>query len=83
MSVDLVHIGLCLGCARRAILDDGVCAPCLAPPRGRRWAQLSHRARTDLAFALAVYAAIGTEGGRRMFAGMYELAARCAVVERG
>lgn len=68
---DVVHIGLCIGCARQAILDDGVCAPCLTPPRGRRWAELSHRARTDLAFAIAVYCAITTESGRKVFAAMY------------
>lgn len=71
MSNNLVHIGACLGCERRAVLDAGVCAPCLTPPRGRRWAELSHRARTDASFALACYRCIASEAGRRMFAAMY------------
>jgi hypothetical protein len=61
------EIRRCIGCARLAVVDDGVCTACLTPPRSRRWAELSYRVRTDAAFALAVYAAITTDSGRRKF----------------
>jgi hypothetical protein len=64
-------IGRCAACARGARLDEGVCAACLRPPRGRRWAELAARVRTDSAFAVAVYLAIESPAGRCLFVVMF------------
>ncbi len=64
-------MGRCMGCDAMARLDDGVCRECLAPPRGRVWARMSHRVRTDPAYALAVYRGIKTDFGRRLFVRVY------------
>ncbi len=70
MSDDLPQIGRCIGCDRPARLDDGVCEACLTR-RGRRWAEMSSRCRTDPEFALAVYSRIQTDRGRELFLRMY------------
>ena len=70
MSLRTFEIGRCIGCDRPAHLDDGVCEACLAG-RGRRWAEMSHRCRTDPKFALAVYAQIKTDRGRELFLRAY------------
>jgi hypothetical protein len=67
---NVVQIGRCMGCDRRARLDDGVCEACLTR-YGRRWAEMSHRCRTDPEFALAVYLHIKSERGRRLFLWAY------------
>ncbi len=70
MNGEIPQIGRCIGCFRPARLDDGVCRPCLTQ-RGRWWAEMSHRCRTDPEFARAVYERIGYERGRRIFVLMY------------
>ncbi len=70
MNGAIPRIGRCIGCDRAARLDDGVCGPCLCL-RGRWWAEMSNRCRTDLAFARAVYWSIRDERGRRIFVLMY------------
>jgi hypothetical protein len=70
----VISFGHCKGCYRMARLDDDVCHLCLtSPQRGRRWAEMSHRCRTDPAFARIVYDRIGTDHGRRLFVRMYGL----------
>ena len=66
-------IGRCIGCDAVHRLDDGVCRECLAPPRGRVWARMSHRVRTNPAYAFAVYRAIQSDFGRRIFVRVYGL----------
>lgn len=69
---EIFTIGRCLGCDRMRRLDDGVCTACLeGPHRGRRWAEMSHRCRTDRAFAREVFERIETRSGRALFALMY------------
>ncbi len=69
---DVVHIGRCLGCDKCARLDGGVCMECLSSPRrGRRWAELANRCRTEPEFALAVYAQIRTDRARAMFLSIF------------
>jgi hypothetical protein len=70
MKGSMAQIGRCVGCDRPARLDDGVCEACLSR-RGRRWAEMSHRCRTEPEFALAVYAKIKTDRGREMFLTAY------------
>ncbi len=70
MSPNIVQIGLCFGCDKRARLDDGVCLECLSV-RGRRWAELSHRCRTEPEFAARVLSQIVNERGRALFLRMY------------
>lgn len=68
----VVHIGRCIGCDAMGRLDDGVCEPCLAhPKRGRRWAELSYRVRTDPEIARLVYERIPSVRGRELFRRMY------------
>jgi len=70
----LAEIGSCKGCDRRSRLDGGVCHECLnSPRRGRKWAEMSHRCRTDPAFALACYNAVKTVSGKKIFEIMYGL----------
>lgn len=69
----LPTIGRCKGCDAVRRLDEGVCHACLVPPRGRVWARMSHRVRTDPEFALAVYRRITTDAGRRTFVRAYGL----------
>lgn len=72
MDAELVVVGRCRGCDRMMTLDDGVCRGCLDDPRrGRAWAELSHRCRTDHRFAWLVLTRIRTAGGRRLFILMY------------
>lgn len=71
---NLAHIGRCIGCDRPDRLDDGVCNACLTR-RGRKWAELSHRCRTDPEFALAVFDRITSDRGRELFLSMYGRAA--------
>ena len=69
---ELVEIGRCLGCDRMQRLDAGVCRACLESPlRGRAWAEMSHRCRTDAAFAQQVYDRIASARGRALFAFMH------------
>ena len=70
----VVHIGRCIGCDRSSRLDDGVCTACLTR-RGRKWAEMSNRCRTDPEFALAVYEQLTTDRGRELFLAMYGRAA--------
>ncbi len=70
MSPNIVSIGRCIGCDERDRLDDGVCRECLAR-RGRRWAELSHRCRTEPEFAARVLSQIVNERGRALFLRMY------------
>jgi hypothetical protein len=68
----IIEIGRCIGCNQRARLDAGVCLTCLEDPnRGRRWAEIAQRVRRDPAFAATVYSHIKTDGGRRIFLGMF------------
>ena len=75
----VVHIGRCIGCDRPGRLDNGVCEACLTR-RGRKWAEMSNRCRTDPEFALSVYDQIQTDRGRAMFLEMY---GRTALAGRG
>jgi hypothetical protein len=68
------QIGRCKGCYEVNRLDDGVCSVCLNHTlRGRSWADMSHKCRTDPAYALAVYCHIKTETTRENFVKMYGL----------
>lgn len=71
---NVVHIGRCIGCDRPGRLDNDVCDACLTR-RGRKWAEMSNRCRTDPEFALAVYERIGSDRGRELFLRMYGEAA--------
>ncbi len=64
-------IGRCIGCNKVPLrLDDGVCDGCLRHPRrGRKWAQFSHRIRTDAVFALNSFNKIGHNKPEREIAG--------------
>ena len=70
MSARIPEIGRCIGCDRSARLYAGVCEACLSR-RGRKWAEMSHRCRTEPEFALAVYTQIKTDRGRELFLWMY------------
>jgi hypothetical protein len=68
------QIGRCRGCDRAKQLDEGVCRECLdAPNRGRKWAEMSYRCRTEPDFALAVFLKIQSERGREIFVKSYGL----------
>jgi len=73
-------IGRCIGCDRPSRLHDDVCEACLTR-RGRKWARMSHRCRTDPEFAFAVYASIKTERGRALFLSVYGVSALGALRE--
>jgi hypothetical protein len=66
----IAEIGRCIGCDRPDRLWDGVCDACLTR-RGRKWAVMSCRCRTDPEFALAVYSQIMTDRGRELFLRVY------------
>lgn len=58
-------------------LDDGVCYSCLnGKGRGRKWAEMSHRVRTDKEFALMCYNAI--KSSNKTFK---EISRSCALFE--
>lgn len=62
------QIGKCKGCNQPSRLDDGVCYSCLShPKRGRKWAEMSNRCRTDPSFSLSVYCRIRTARGREIY----------------
>ena len=66
------EIGPCKGCNKLRQLDGGVCHDCLtAPKRGRKWAERSHKCRTEPNFALAVYLKSPTIEGRQRFVNFY------------
>ncbi len=79
----ITQIGRCIGCAKGPRkLDKGVCEGCLNhPKRGRKWAEMSNRIRTDATFALQAYNSIGAEkperetAGKLLFIRMYGLPA--------
>ena len=87
MNQNMIQIGHCKGCDKFTRLDGediftevaskhifGICQDCLIhPKRGRKWADMSHRIRTDPNFALGVYLQIRTAGGRKIFVGNYGL----------
>jgi hypothetical protein len=66
----IAQIGRCIGCSRTGRLDDGVCGACLTG-RGRQWAEMSNRIRTDPVFALGVYCEITNEHAREMFVKLF------------
>ncbi len=66
----IAEIGRCIGCDRPGRLWDGVCDACLTQ-RGRKWAVMSYKCRTDPEFALAVYSQITTDRGRELFLRVY------------
>ncbi len=66
----IAEIGRCIGCDRPGRLWSGVCDACLTQ-RGRKWAVMSYRCRTDPEFALAVYSQITTDQGRELFLRVY------------
>jgi len=68
---EIARIGRCKGCDRARQVDDGVCADCLAPPRGRTWAERAHKCRTDPGFAKQVYESITTSSGKKIFMAMF------------
>jgi hypothetical protein len=70
VSNRIPEIGRCIGCDRPGRLDDGVCEACLTR-RGRRWAEMSRRCRTEPEYALAVYAQIKTDRGRKLLLRAY------------
>lgn len=76
--MNVVSIGCCKGCTVRARLDDGVCRECLSSPRrGRAWALMSERVRTNREFAVVTYNRIKTDAGREVFVRMYGLPEGC------
>lgn len=76
--MNVVSIGCCKGCTKRARLDDGVCKECLdSPRRGRSWALMSERVRKNPEFARATYNQIKSDAGRQMFIRMYGLPEGC------
>ncbi len=70
MSNRISQIGRCIGCDRLDRLDEGVCDACLTR-RGRKWAEMSNRCRTDPEYAASVYERIQTDRGREMFLAAY------------
>ena len=66
----IAQIGRCIGCNRSDRLHDGVCDACLTR-RGRKWAEMSNRCRTDPELALSVYEQLATDRGRALFLAMY------------
>jgi hypothetical protein len=68
------EIGRCIGCDHPSRLHHGVCGACLTR-RGRRWAEISHRCRTDPEFALAIFGQLTTDRGRGLFLAVYGAAA--------
>lgn len=72
--MNVTQIGRCKGCDRFNKLDDGVCELCLnSSKRGRGWAEMSHKCRTDPEFAMMVYDNIQYDEGKRLFIYMYGL----------
>jgi len=69
-SNSVARIGRCHGCDRTCRIADGVCGTCLAE-RGRSWAEMAHRVRTDPAFALAVYCEITSDRRRELFVSLF------------
>ncbi len=69
-SESVPTIGRCIGCDRPSRIFEGVCDDCLQH-RGRRWAELAHRCRTDLDFARVVYARIESVRGRELFVHLF------------
>ena len=71
MSSGVTEIGRCKGCYKGPQrLDDGACDNCLTDPkRGRKWVEMSHRLRTDPAFALESFNKIGIRKPEREIAG--------------
>jgi len=68
----VVHVGRCVGCDVMARLDEGVCNACLThPKRGRRWAEISQRVRTEPELARIVHSRIPSQLGRELFRRMY------------
>jgi hypothetical protein len=67
----VTEIGRCIGCdkgPRR--LDRGVCQECLEhPKRGRKWAEMARRIRTEPEFALKSFNEIGVTKPERELAG--------------
>jgi len=70
MNHTVPQIGRCVGCDRPSRLSDEVCEACLTR-RGRRWAEMSHRCRTDPEFALSVFDRISNDRGRALFLATY------------
>jgi hypothetical protein len=66
----IAQIGRCIGCDRADRLNDSVCKACLTR-RGRKWAEMSHRCRTEAEFALNVYERISSDRGREIFLRLY------------
>ena len=61
-------IGLCIGCNRRAILDEEVCYGCLTGRnRGRKWAMMMHKCRENPEYAQTVYDSIKNDQGKKLF----------------
>jgi hypothetical protein len=69
-SEPIPQIGRCVGCDRSDRLWDGVCKACLTG-RGRRWAELSKRCRTEPEFAALAFERITSDRGRELFLKMY------------
>jgi hypothetical protein len=65
---NISEIGLCIGCDRMAILDEGVCNDCLTGlKRGRKWATMMHKCRINPTYAQTIYDSIDTEQGKKLF----------------
>ncbi len=68
----MTTIGTCIGCDRTVIVnEESICSLCLQPPRGRRWAHILNRVRTDRAYALAMYCRIQSAEKRAIFERFY------------
>lgn len=66
---NIVQIGKCKGCNEGPQrLQDEVCPVCLNHPRrGRKWADMAHRIRTDKEFAEAFYSNLHTPARKMLF----------------
>jgi hypothetical protein len=78
----VTRVGRCVGCNRfRAVdADDSICNECLTskPLRGRRWALMVLRCRTDPRFAREVFDAIRSDHGRLLFIKLLGVPRPCA-----
>ena len=63
----MVTIGRCGACLKSSKLDDGACASCLLPPRGRKWFETALKIRADQEVAKNFYSLIKSDDHKRLF----------------
>jgi hypothetical protein len=67
---DIVRIGACVACGKRARVQSGGCGPCVRRI-GEHWFALSERVKRDPVFARAAFARIAHRAGQAKFIEMY------------